>query len=299
MASRLKYWRNRLKCSEKYLLTQQILRELRNNTPKNISPTEQERKDFSNYLSHHLAGGMTLSLSSEYRFRKVKVSEDSNNGLHYVTTDTGYRLYFRRNISKARIEEMYNNLCMEQDQRSPHNYCFNDPQFTSHSVLADVGASEGFFALKFIDRIKKAYLFESDSEWAEALHATFEPWKDKTVIVNKLVSNTNDDNCTTLDNYFGRNERPTVIKLDIEGSEQEALEGTAGLLHTGVVSDFLVATYHRREDAEIIPEIFKNNNYTVKLSPGCILLTYKTGFVPGELFEFRKGICHAKRWSQL
>jgi precorrin-6B methylase 2 len=298
IANRLKYWRNRLKRSKKYLQTHQILHTLQNNNLKNITLTEQERKNFTNYFSHHLATGMTLSLASEYRFRQVKLSKDKKNNLHYITTDNGYRLYFGRNTSKAHIKEMYNNLCMEQDHRSPHNYCFDNLQITPDTILADIGASEGFFTLQFIDKIKKAYLFESDPEWIEALQATFQPWKDKTVIINKYISNTDNNNNITLDKYFHLKPKPTIIKLDIEGSEQKALEGAAGLLHNSAISDILVATYHRREDAETLPQLLKNNNYTVKLSPGYMLLTHQTGFVPDAPFEFRKGICHAKQNKQ-
>lgn len=290
----LKYQRNRLKGSEKYRHTYQVIQFLQDKNSQNIMLTEDERKSFIQYLSCNLANGLNISINSKYKYRQVKVVFDSEKGLNYVVTESGYRLYFKRGLSKRHIKRMYNNLCMEQDKESPHNYCFDNLTVTADTILADVGAAEGFLTLKFIDKIKKAYLFETEVEWVEALKATFEPWKDKIIIINKYVSNKDDENNNiTLDTYFNQNEKPTLLKFDVEGAEKSALEGAAQLLKRSSVTDLLVSLYHRREDAEVLPNMLEQKNYTVNISPGYILMMPESGFVPDAPFEFRRGVCHA------
>lgn len=290
-----KYQRNRLKHSKKYLHTHQVIEFLQDgNTNCDIIFTEQERASFINYLSRHLAGGLTMSISSKYRYLPVKIIYDSEKNLPYVITEDGDRLYFKRGLSKKHIKRMYNNLRMEQDKESPHNYCFNNLRVTANTIVGDIGAAEGIFTLKFIDTIKRAYLFEADPEWIEALQATFEPWKEKITIVNKFVSDENDkEDNITLDDYFNRNERPTLLKLDVEGAEKSVLGGATSLLQKGDITDLLVSLYHRKEDAEVLPDILRQKNYTVKVSSGYMLMMQESGFVADVPFEFRKGVCHA------
>lgn len=289
-----KYQRNRLKGSKKYHLTRQVVKFLQeDNNNHDITLTKQERTNFINYFSGHLAGGLTISISSIYRYCPVKVVFDPEKGLHYVVTEKGTHLYFKRGLSEKHIKRMYNNLRMEQDKESPHNYCFNNLMVTANTVIGDIGAAEGIFTLMFIDKIKKAYLFEVEPEWIEALQATFEPWEDKVIIINKFVSDKDGEDTITLDNYFSQNEKPTLLKLDVEGAEQSVLNGARSLLQEGGITDLLVSLYHRKEDAEVLPDILRRKNYTVKLSPGYMLMTQESGFVADTPFEFRRGVCHA------
>ena len=77
-----------------------------------------------------------------------------------------------------------------------------DFNLNDSDVLADFGAAEGNFTLAVIDRIKKAYLFEYDPEWIEALRLTFKPWQDKVEIVPKFVSDKNDNKHCSGDVFF-------------------------------------------------------------------------------------------------
>jgi hypothetical protein len=60
-------------------------------------------------------------------------------------------------------------------------------------------------------------LFEANTGWIEALNATFAAYQEKIVIVNKFVSNEGD--CVSLDTYFQQQEKPTLLKMDVEGYE--------------------------------------------------------------------------------
>ena len=75
-------------------------------------------------------------------------------------------------------------------------------------TLLDIGAAEAVFTLDTIDYIDRAYLFECDEAWIEALEATFAPWNDKIMIVRKYVSDVDDDNNITLDTFFQDEGRP-------------------------------------------------------------------------------------------
>ena len=45
-------------------------------------------------------------------------------------------------------------------------------------------------------------MFEYDSEWREALEATFTPWADKVEIINKYVSDHDDESHIRFDSFF-------------------------------------------------------------------------------------------------
>lgn len=94
----------------------------------------------------------------------------------------------------------------------------------------DCGVAEGNFGLSIVEKCKKFYLFEPEEQWMEPLKATFAPWKDKVVIVQKYLSDTTDEINTTLDDYFSDKEYPNFLKLDGEGYEERLLLGTKKIL---------------------------------------------------------------------
>jgi hypothetical protein len=232
----------------------------------------------------------------KYIWRRVKVKFDENNGLHYVYTDEGHRLYLKRGMTKKEVVHMYNGLCMEQDSLSPHNYCFDNLAIDHDTIFADIGCAEGNFSLKFIDKIKKVYLFEGDSDWKEALEATFRPWKEKAVIIDKYVSNCDNDNCVSLDRFFQDKEKPDLLKLDVEGTESEVIDG-ARQLCINDVKDLLVCTYHRTEDGQKLSNQLKGMNYKVNFSPGYMLFLWEQdhNYDLQAPFDFRKGLIHGSR----
>ena len=85
---------------------------------------------------------------------------------------------------------------------SPHRYLTESFTIGQNDVLADIGAAEGNFSLAVIEKVKKIYIFEYDQEWIEALRATFAPWSDKVEIINKFVSDKNDEYHIRFDTFF-------------------------------------------------------------------------------------------------
>src|SRR5690606_30541039 len=105
-----------------------------------------------------------------------------------------------------------------------------DFQITQGDVLADIGSAEGIFTLMNIELLEKAYLFEQDEQWIEALEATFAPWKEKVIIIPKYVSDRKSEKEIRLDQYFQNTTlQPNFFKIDVEGAEEKVLNGMQGL----------------------------------------------------------------------
>jgi hypothetical protein len=126
--------------------------------------------------------------------------------------------------------------------------------------------TEGIWALDNVELAGKIYLFEQDRNWIEALQKTFEPWKEKVVIKDKFVSNTNSKNKVTLDNFFGNGKTVNFIKADIEGSEIALLERSKKLFSTNDNLKLLLCTYHRRDDAQKLKEMLENMGFITEYS---------------------------------
>ena len=286
----LKYQIHRVKRSSRYLLTQRVKAYLQQK-PDGLE--EEERVTYLKFLRYHLIKVFNYPYTLNYLYRKVKVILDDEKKLYYVITEEGHRLYFKRGLTKKGIIHLYNGLCTEQDDLSPHNYDFDHPSITSDTVIADIGSAEGNFSLKHVDKIKKLYLFEPEREWIEALEATFRPWAEKVVIVNKYVSDRDEGAFISLDTYFRDKEKPTLIKADVEGAENEVLNGSCRILD-GSVKDILLCTYHRGGDAQHFSELLLERKYEVKFSPGRMFFIWENPDYSLEApFDFRKGLIHA------
>lgn len=61
---------------------------------------------------------------------------------------------------------------------------------------------------------------------------------------------------TSLDTYFSKREKPTLIKMDIEGAENEALRGASGLIRKHRPK-LMISVYHHAEDLWNIPLLIK------------------------------------------
>lgn len=190
------------------------------------------------------------------------------NGLPYVFHN-GKKLYFKRDMI-ASAEAAYRGLLLELDKRSAHRYVDSYEELKGETLL-DIGAAEAVFILDTIDYIDRAYLFECDEAWIEALEATFAPWNDKIMIVRKYVSDVDDDNNITLDTFFQDEGRPIdnlFLKMDIEGCERKALKGAVHILKHGRQVGGSVCIYHLHDDKKVIESELKNFNLKTSVQPG-------------------------------
>ena len=173
---------------------------------------------------------------------------------------------------------------------TPHRYIDTDYDgiaFPDDAVLLDIGAAEGYFGVKHYDKCKKVYFFECDQRWLRYLRKTCEPL-DKAEIVEGFVGDTT--NSIRLDKFFENiNERPTIIKMDVEGAEGAVLRGMGNLLFDENPLTLLICTYHRQEDWDRYYEMLKGH-YRISHSKGY----YWNVQDPHPPF-FRRGILRAEK----
>jgi hypothetical protein len=245
--------------------------------------TDPEVNQALEYLKNHKLGVFVAPFQEKYSPSSIHVS--SENGLPFVQTRWG-KLFFKRSQNPATIKLLLNGLYMEQDPESPHCYTDERFQIEEGEILADIGCAEGLFTLMNIQKLEKAYLFEQDEEWIEALQATFAPWKEKVVIIRKYVSDKNSETEVRLDHYF-EHEHPTFYKIDVEGAEQQVLDG----MGTHRPRKIALCTYHKQEDFEKYAQYFKEKGYHYYPNPG--LMVFINSFQTIDPPFFRKGLIKA------
>jgi hypothetical protein len=210
----------------------------------------------------------------------------SGKKLYYLGADAGKA----RNI-------FYSVNMIEQAPHSPHLY-FTDEFFVRPGdVFCDVGAAEANVALGVAETAAELHIFEGNADWTKALEATFAPFKEKTYIVNKMVSDVTDGDFISLDDYFGE-KRVDFLKLDVEGFEMNVLRGAEKLLAANPGIRLCVCTYHQGRDAAEIKEFLEKRGFKTEFSEGFMIFPFGEDYYVGSdpLYPyFRQGLIRAKR----
>lgn len=216
-----------------------------------------ENLHYYQYIMNHGYSRHLYEFRGEYNDMVIELHKDKN-GLFYIMIE-GKRLYFKRNMLPQKIMGLYKELVIEQDRRSAHHYFDNIESELKGKTLLDIGGAEGLISLLAIEVINHIYIFECDALWIEALNATFSPWKDRVTIVNKLVGTQTEGECLALDEFFSdKLSNDLFLKMDIEGSEKDALRGAQRLLTTSKNLAFAICTYHEEDDGKEICSILDN-----------------------------------------
>lgn len=219
-----------------------------------------------------------------------KIGRDDKNGLMYAYW-YGKKMYFKRSIdTKEAVKKYLLGIKREQIEDSPHCYKKKDYEEKYGDVIIDGGAAEGFFALERVENAKKIYIVEGDKGWVEALKYTFEPYSEKVSIIPKWIGEKDNDNFVSIDSINHEN-NVSLIKLDIEGGELNALKGAKRTLAHSDNVRIVACTYHKSEDAEQLSQILLNNNFLVKFSKGYMFFPYGETIVP----ELRRGLIFGKK----
>jgi len=252
---------------------------------------DQEKSDALEYLKESGFSVFPYPFQEKYKRSDIEVFIDSSNQLKYIITE-GKRLYFKRKSSKRGVRRNYNFLKIEQDKKSPHRYLTDRFDLEKNDILVDVGAAEGNLALEVIEKVKKVYLFETDERWIEALQATFAPWKDKVVIVNKFVSDVNDAENVSLDEYFKDKESFNFLKVDAEGAEGDILKGAEKIIAENQNLKIALCCYHKPYDEDKFKAYLKDRKFEVSFADGYMIFPEPKTFKPPYL---RRGVLRAVR----
>ncbi len=270
-----------LKCYKK-IAEKRIVREY-------INSEDPEKKEVAEYVKRY---GFTSVFPYEYRLKyknmEKKVYRDPD-GYPYVLHGEK-KLFFKPTMTDKEVERLYLEMMSEQDIESPHCYVQQKNREPKEGcIIAELGAAEAMFTLDWIERCKKAYLFECDETWGEVYERTFAPWIEKIEIVKKYVGSGGDEsNTIQLDDYF-RDKDISLVKADIEGAEVAMLDGgTNVFLHK--IDQAYLCTYHRCDHPKIIKEKLDQYGFSTEFNRRFMFL-----FTSPSEFEkntFRRGLIY-------
>lgn len=255
------------------------------------STITQEQRTVIQYLKDNPITCYPYYFQKYYNSNRIKVFKDYNNS-RLFTIYNNQKLYFKKNWDSEKIRNYFNDLLIEQDLSSPHRYLTDEFNINNDDVVIDVGAAEGIFSLSIIEKASKVYLFESDEEWVDALNITFSPWKEKVIITQRFVSNRNDDFNITLDSFFQRIEKIDFLKIDVDGSESELLQGSENLIMNSNSLRIALCTYHRQNDENLFAEYLKSKRFDISYSNGFMIFYHDNALDAPYL---RRGLIRATR----
>ncbi|MDD6812680.1 MAG: FkbM family methyltransferase [Lachnospiraceae bacterium] len=218
----------------------------------------------------------------------AEVYYDEINDMNYIIFE-GKKLYLARTFNNFYIKEgkkYIADIWQEQDANSPHLYEENEVKVDYGDVVIDAGVCEGNFALHNIEKAKKMYLIECDSNWIEALKATFAPYKDKVIFCNKILSDYDSENAITLNSLIDGS--VNFIKMDIEGGEVQALKGADKVFANSTNIKCAICSYHKHGDEEMIKQMLNDYGVETSTSKGYMLFIYDDSVLKNP--ELRRGV---------
>ena len=259
--------------------------------------SEEYRREYQREISRLLAlGRFTVYPSQEDMTVEVESGFDDSLRLPYVI-HKGKHLYFPRMYSVAQAVVAYKGyICGDRllgkgEDFAPHQYQSKEFQVHDGDVVVDVGCAEALFSLDVIEQASKVYLIERDGIWKAPLLATFAPYKDKAVFVQKLVSDKDSRTTVSLPSLLKcESSSPLFIKMDIEGYEPKVVRTLLPLLRERDGITLSCCTYHNNEDATILEQLFQQVGYRYEFSKGYMLFArYDQPTAP----YFRHGVIRA------
>ena len=262
---------------------------------KKYDKLDSEQKSIIEYLKndydYELSTGRTYYEDEFYQKTKkeIKCEMYSEDGLWFNYID-GHKLFWGENENDAK--EYYKEMIYWLEEDTPHRYVDVEKDgidIPQDSILLDIGAAEGYFGIKYLDKCKKVYFFEYDEKWVEYLKKSTADYKDKVEIIKGKVGDKENYNIV-LDDFFKDKEKPTVIKMDIEGAEGAVLRGMKNIIEDDSLPlTMFICTYHRQDDWDRYYEILKEH-FEISSSNG-----YYWNMQDPKPPFFRKGMMRARR----
>lgn len=250
-----------------------------------------EQKEVLRYLENNQVKIFPYHFHNNYSSDKIEVFYDLETGMRYVLQD-GKRLYFKKSWNEKKIKRAYSDLLREQDIESPHRYLGGSFNVNENDVIADIGAAEGNFSLAVVDKVKKIYIFEYDKEWIKALRATFAPWSEKVEIINKYVSDHNDELHIRFDTFYAIKKDVTFLKIDVDGAESVVLNSCKEIFSTSRSFKIALCTYHKNNDEKDFTLLLRDYGFNITPSKGYMINYYDKKMKAPYL---RRGLIRAVR----
>lgn len=261
--------------------------------------SEEYRKKYDKEINNLLKlGRYTTYPSQDIALMNVQAFYDEKKKMPYVM-HVGKKLFFPHNYSlhdaaKCYMGYIYGDCFLgEAPNGAPHQYQSSDFCVKDGDVVVDVGSAEGLFGLDVIETVSKIYLIERDPKWIKALKATFEPYSDKVVFINKLIADKDSRKTITLGTLLKNEINVSLfIKMDIEGYEVSVVKSGHDFLEQNMDICLSCCTYHHNDDAFELERQFNDLGYATEYSNGYMLFArYDQPVYP----YFRRGLIRAKK----
>ena len=263
--------------------------------------SEEYRREYQREIKRLIElGRFTTYPSQDVMSIDVESGYDCSLKLPYIV-HRGRKLYFPRKYSVAQAVEAYKGyICGDRllgkgEDFAPHQYQSKDFQVHDGDVVVDVGCAEALFSLDVIEQASKVYLIERDGIWKAPLLATFAPYKDKVVFVQKLASDKDGRTTVSLPSLLmSETSSPLFIKMDIEGYEPKVVRTLLPLFRERDGITLSCCTYHNNEDAATLEQLFQQVGYRYEFSKGYMLFArYDQPAAP----YFRHGVIRASNFT--
>lgn len=227
------------------------------------------------HMEEHPLSVFNSEFEDNYIDKDWLVEFDSDYGMYYADY-YGKRMYLAKRFdTEKKVKDYLRSITVEQDIESPHCYCDESFKPCQGDVIVDAGVAEGNFSLEYIDVASKIYMIEPDEEWIEALKATFKDYSEKVVIVSRKLGAFDDvDEAVRLDSVIPEYEEINFIKMDIEGSEWDALRGALCTIRKSENLKLAICSYHSDWDQELIETYFDKEGISHTTTLGYMWFPY-------------------------
>ena len=253
---------------------------------------DKEINELVSFLNSNSVQMIPYEYTKNYVSKNIEVFTDYNSSYQYVLIND-LPVYFPNEMSQIEIKNSVRCSLMEQDISSPHKYLSEDFKLENANISILVGASDGIFALSIIEKTKKLYLFEADSKWIKPLELTLKKWRSKVEIINKYVSDKDDEECISLDNYFrGRINEISYIQADIEGAEEYLLNGAKEILNENKPIKLSICCYHKSNDEFKFTKLLEQYKFSIGYSNNYMVMWMQ---YPLKKPYLRRGIIYATK----
>ncbi len=219
----------------------------------------------------------------------VNYGFDEKEDMYYFIQD-GVKLYLPKSkySDEGDVEHYLLGLFVEQDERSPHRYLNERMAVPAGAVILDAGVAEGNFTASVIQKAQKVYLVECDPDWVHALRRSFRDYSDKIEIIEKYLSDHDDEEHITIDSIM--NGQPLdYVKMDIEGDEPSALRGAKETLRISEHLKCNICVYHKLGDDQKVCDLLSEAGMDISHTPGYMF----HGGDEEHLYYPRKGVVQA------